>query len=102
MFFREDHHFERVDRPKRNHGNEFRVLANDPFAIVRETAADALSSREPHLVGEPLLVAARTDVEPRVRLAAARSLRQVGGALLHTAREDSRLEQGVREILQAR
>jgi hypothetical protein len=79
-----------------------RVLANDPFAIVRETAADALSSREPHLVGEPLLVAARTDVEPRVRLAAARSLRQVGGALLHTAREDSRLDQGVREILLTR
>jgi tetratricopeptide (TPR) repeat protein len=79
-----------------------RVLATDPFAVVRETAADALSTREGNLVGEALLVAMRTDVEPRVRLAAARSLRQVGGALLHTAREDSRLEQGVREILQAR
>jgi HEAT repeat protein/predicted Zn-dependent protease len=79
-----------------------RVLASDPFAVVRESAADALSNREPNLVGEALLVAMRRDAEPRVRLAAARSLRQVGGALLHTAREDPRLEQGVREILQAR
>jgi predicted Zn-dependent protease len=79
-----------------------RVLAKDPFALVRESAADVLSSRDPNVVAPALLVAMRTDVEPRVRLAAARSLRQVGGALLHTAREDLRLDQGVREILQAR
>jgi tetratricopeptide (TPR) repeat protein/HEAT repeat protein len=79
-----------------------RVLASDPFAVVRESAADALSGRESNLVGEALLVAMRTDAEPRVRFAAARSLRQVGGALLHTAREDPRLPEDVREILQAR
>jgi HEAT repeat protein/lipopolysaccharide biosynthesis regulator YciM len=79
-----------------------RVLASDPFALVRESAADALSGREPKLVAEPLLVAIQTDTEPRVRLAAARSLRQVGGALLHTAREDPRLGPDIREILQAR
>ena len=79
-----------------------RVLTNDPFAVVRESAADALSGREPNLVGEALVVAMRRDTEPRVRFAAARSLRQVGGALLHTAREDSRLPEDVREILQAR
>ncbi len=48
------------------------------------------------------MVAMRTDVEPRVRLSAARSLRQVGGPLLHTALEDPGLEQGLREILEAR
>jgi HEAT repeat protein len=76
-----------------------RVLSSDPFALVRESAARALSGREPDLVAEALLVAVRRDAEPRVRVAAARALRQVGGALLHTARADPQLPDGIREIL---
>ncbi len=77
-----------------------RVLSSDPFAVVRESAARALSSRESNLVGEALLLAVHRDAEPRVRHAAARSLRQVGGALLHAALEDPKLDPSVREILQ--
>jgi HEAT repeat protein len=75
-----------------------RVLSTDPYALVRESAAQSLAGRDAGLAGPALLHALR-DPEPRVCAAAARALLAVGGDALQRARSDTRLAPGLQELL---
>jgi tetratricopeptide (TPR) repeat protein len=75
-----------------------RVLSTEPYALVRESAAQSLAGREAGLIG-PVLIAALHDPEPRVCAAAARALRVSGGEPLRTARSDATLAPVLRELL---